>query len=130
MIYYITYNVRLIAQVFQGSRNIGSSTQMSSLSSQIIVDDELMEYEVGRTNSVFKRQKVCADPPPAKPFHVIHDDVPRPRLQNLCLHSAPQAAALPVEPEKEQSAGPFPWETEKCLNMRWHCIHEWFLCFW
>ena len=103
----------------QDSRNICSSTQMSSLSSQIVVDDELMEYEVGKTSSVFFKKQCVQQEPNPKTFHVIHD-VPRPRSQNLCLQSVPATEAFPVEPEIGQLLEPYPWE--KCLNINWYCV--------
>jgi hypothetical protein len=73
---------------------------MSSVSSQIVVDDELMEYEVCNSNGGLfnKRARKAYDVPPM--FQVIRDDCPRPRSESLCLtKTSPAALAQPVEPE-------------------------------
>ena len=87
----------------------------SSLPTQIVVDDDLMEYEVAKTShrgSLFQRgdKQVPYDRLPD--FHVIHD-CPRPRSQSLSLGlpSVPVIAAAPVEP------GPFVESSSKqCLD--------------
>ena len=77
----------------------------TSLSTQIIVDDELLEYEVGQAPngaSLFQRGHKHVPKARVPDFHVIHD-CPRPRSQSLSLGlpSVPVAVAKPVE------AGPF-----------------------
>lgn len=77
---------------------------MSSLSSQVVVDDELMEYEVGKTNhdgGMFGRNKGVH--PPTRDFQVIHD-CPRPKSMALYLPSVPFVPALPVGIPVESSS--------------------------
>ena len=85
---------------------------MSSISTQIVLDDGLMEYELQNTgNGLFsKRARKAYDTPPM--FQVIHD-CPRPRSENLCVTKTAAASSIlaqPVEPEVfiESSSKQFP----------------------
>ena len=75
---------------------------MTSLSTQIVVDDEVMEYEPGpsKGHGMFAKQARCGDYEMQSPkFQVIHD-LSRPRAQSLCLvpSSSNTGIAAPVEP--------------------------------
>ena len=85
---------------------------MSSISTQVVVDDDLMEYEVKRNSTdvglFSKRARKAYDTPPM--FQVIHD-CPRPRSESLCVtKTSPATLAQPVEPEVfiESSSKQFP----------------------
>lgn len=66
---------------------------------QIVVDDELMEYEPGQqSNGLFHKRARVKSP---QKFQVIHD-MNRPRSQSLCLvKSGPAGNAPPVETEPD-----------------------------
>eukprot|EP00435_Cladocopium_sp_Y103_P017325 s3816_g4.t1 len=72
---------------------------MSSVSTQIVIDDELMEYEIrdqSHGGLFSKRPRKAYDAPPM--FQVIHD-CPRPRSESVfATKTSPAALAQPVEP--------------------------------
>lgn len=71
----------------------------TSLPTQIVVDDCLLEYELPKPAScgMFGQERPVSSQGPG--FHTIRDDCPRPRFQGLCLaKSVPLIAAMPVEP--------------------------------
>ena len=74
---------------------------MTSLSTQIEIDDGVMEYEP-KPRPMFLRDGCGTGAAIKKPaFQVIHD-MSRPRSQSLCLvKSLPPAIAQPVEPMLE-----------------------------
>ena len=75
---------------------------MTSLSTQIVVDDDVLEYEPGQHNNVMFAQKAHTGVEKPK-FSVIHD-LDRPRSQSLCLvKRQPVILAQPVEPAPSPS---------------------------
>ena len=82
---------------------------------QIVIDDQLMEYEPGptssRSNGLYHKRARLDEPEKKAPkFQVIHD-VDRPRSQSLCLVQKPSTMqALPVEPMVESPGVDSQWK--------------------
>ena len=83
---------------------------MTSLFTQIVVDDGVLEYEPAssKSNALYhKRARTAGDEAgPKKPaFQVIHD-LSRPRSQSLCLVQTAAAPALIAQPVETMIESP------------------------
>ena len=73
---------------------------MTSQFTQIVVDDDVMEYEpsLSKAHGMFAKKARCGNREDSPKFKVIHD-LTRPRAQSLCLvPSSNTGFAAPVEP--------------------------------
>lgn len=90
---------------------------MTGLSTQIVIDDSLMEYELpghsAHDGSLLKKARM--EPSPKNSFKVIHD-LERPRSQSLCLVQMPARFARPVEAVTQSPLVESQWRLEKSLN--------------
>ena len=76
----------------------------TSMSTQIVVDDDLIEYELGSTVSTWKPFALAYTPPPDPPWFVR--DSPRPASNSMFItpvkNDLGAKMALPVEPVPAQ----------------------------
>ena len=74
---------------------------MSSLSTQIVVDDDLMEYELPASLGCWGFPKPPPKPDPNHPSAMFIHDTPRPSSKSMFVTSCETTTALakPVEPE-------------------------------
>lgn len=91
---------------------------MTSLGTQIVIDDGVMEYEP-KPRTMFQQKGCGNDATKPTTFQVIHD-MSRPRSQSLCLvKTLPPAIAEPVEPMLESPLVESQWRLCQYLGHRW-----------